>query len=324
MNLTAKKLREAANYMAGSGANSAHAIATVRRLFNAVPSDTFGGDLGLVLNVIADELDELQARAAEANDLHQQLESAEDKAERRKRHIGYLDTALHDKNVLFKQRGEALAKVTEENAELRKQVPSERERAILDMWPRFEDGELVMPGDKVHYASTHNVETEIEVESITVMDGLFVLCDDECRSNQYEQGQRVKRPALKVLDADGVEIKLGDTVWFRSLSTGDRMRKATVTGFGEHSLGGPLATLKDEMGWTCHIDPKKVTHVQPDSWERFVEDMQKSACAYFGYQHKECDEGDGCPARGALDCSNRKMADLISRAKALAGIGVGE
>ena len=66
MNLTAKKLREAANYMAGSGANSAHAIATVRRLFNAVPSDTFGGDLGLVLNVIADELDELQARAAEA------------------------------------------------------------------------------------------------------------------------------------------------------------------------------------------------------------------------------------------------------------------
>lgn len=300
MNSTAKKLCEAANYMAGSGANSAHAIATVRGLFDVVESDTFGGDLGRVLNVIADELDELQARAAEANCLRQQLESAEDKAERRKKHIGYLDTALHDKNVLFKQRGEALAKVTEENAELRKQAPSERERQILDMWPRFEDGELVMPGDKAHYASAHNDETEIEVESITTMNGYFVLCDDECRSNQYEQGQRVKRPVQSVLDADGVEIRAGDTVWFRSLSTGDRMRKATVTGFGEHSLDGPLATLKDEAGGTWHIDPKKVTHVQPDSWERLEEDA-------------EFNDETGIVG-GNLD--------IVRRAKALAGVEV--
>lgn len=101
------------------------------------------------------------------------------------------------------------------------------------------------------------------------------------------------------------------------------MRKAMVTGFDENCLGGKLATLKDEAGKTWYIDPKKITHVQPDSWERFVEDMQKSACAYFGYQHKECDEGDGCPARVALDCSNRKMADLIRRAKALAGAEAG-
>lgn len=92
-----------------------------------------------------------------------------------------------------------------EAASTGKRVLTERERQILDMWPRFEDGEPVMPGDKVHYASAHNVEAEIEVESITVMDGLFVLCDGECRSNQYEQGQRVKRPVQSVLDADGEE-----------------------------------------------------------------------------------------------------------------------
>ena len=90
-----------------------------------------------------------------------------------------------------------------EAANTGKRILTERERQILDMWPRFEDGELVMPGDKVHYASAYNDETSIEVESITAMDGFFVLCDDECRSNQYEQGQRVKRPVQSVLDADG-------------------------------------------------------------------------------------------------------------------------
>ena len=288
MNSTAEKLREAAAYIKDYGVASVMAIARVRDALGVGKTDTTARDLGAVLDTIADE-----------------LESAEDKAERRKKHIGYLETALHDKNAVLKRRGEAIARVTAENADLRKQVPSERERQILAMWPRFEDGDPVMPGDKVHYASTHNVETEIEVESITVMDGLFVLCDDECRSNQYEQGQRVKRPVQsvldadgvetksgdtvyllkdgdkcrvtgfetidgevfarlhcddrpeiegargsaithrrRVLDADGVEIRAGDTVWFRSLSTGDRMRKATVTGFGEYSLDGPLATLK--------------------------------------------------------------------------------
>lgn len=311
MNLTAKKLREAANYMADSGANSAHAIATVRGLFDVVESDTFGEDLGRVLNVIADELDELQARAAEANCLRQQLESAEDKAERRKKHIGYLDTALHDKNVLFKQRGEALAKVTEENAELRKQVPSERERQILAMWPRFEDGELVMPGDKVHYASAYNDETEIEVESITMMDGFFVLCDDECRSNQYEQGQRVKRPVQSVLDADGVEIKLGDTVWH-------------CIGIYDELV---VEEIDDESGWVrtrsangarLSVYNTHLTHTRPDSWERLEEDAGKDVCMYFGMNDFNC---SGCPS-GRYNCLNRMKSDIVRRAKALAGVGV--
>lgn len=317
MNSTAEKLREAADYMASCGANSAHAIATVRRLFDAPPSVTFGGDLGRVLDIIADELDELQARAAEANCLRQQLESAEDKAERRKKHIGYLDTALHDKNVLFEQRGEALAKVTEENAELRKQAPSERERQILAMLPRFEDGEPVMLGDKVHYASTHNDETAIEVESITAMDGYFVLCDDEYRSNQYEQGQRVKRPAQSVLDADGVEIKVGDTV--HEVGTG---REFTV-----ERLPNPDAyqgvMLRHPNGGSTSLDSSRLTHIAPDSWERLEEDAQKNECDYFGA--KDGDNCYTCIAGGCTTgCTRIKSLDIVRRAKALAGVEVAE
>ena len=195
---------------------------------------------------------------------------------------------------------------------------TERERQILAMWPRFEDGEPVMLGDKYEDNEGHECfASEVHLD----IDGP-ILVDSEGFHDLYRKGKRVKRPVPKVLDADGVEIEVGDTVWYRGLCTMGSMRKATVIGFDENSLGGKLVTLKDEAGKTWYIGPKKITHVQPDSWERFVEDMQKSTCAYFGYQHKECDEGDGCPARGALDCSNRKMADLIRRAKALAGVEV--
>ena len=270
MNETAKKLREVADRMGDGVVNSAPAIIMARKMFDVRSTTTFGGDLGNVLTVIADELDELQARATEANNLRQQLKSAEDKAERRKKHIGYLETALHDKNALLEQRGGTIARLTAECSELRKQVPTERERQILDMWPRFEDGEPVMPGDKVHYSSAYNDETEIEVESITAMDGCFVLCDDECRSNQYEQGQRVKRPVQSVLDADGVEIKVGDTVWFATTGRGgfrvDRI---------ERRINGFWALEQFCDGTVSNSGPVKVlTHTRPDSWERLEEDAE--------------------------------------------------
>lgn len=177
-----------------------------------------------------------------------------------------------------------------------KGILTERERHILDMWPRFEDGKPVMVGDrfidhKVNERTVRSVIVNNDGVELRTFDGTF---------DWHETGERVKRPAPKVLDADGVEIKVGDTVWFRSLSTGDRMRKATVTGFGKHSLDGPLATLKDEMGWTCHIDPKKITHVQPDSWERLEEDA-------------EFNDETGIVG-GNLD--------IVRRAKALAGVEV--
>lgn len=278
------------------------------------------------------------------------------------------------------EKSRAVCEAMAERADTGKRVLTEGERRILDLWPRFEDREPVMPGDKVHYASTYNDETEIEVESITMMDGFFVLCDDECRSNQYEQGQRVKRPTPKVLDADGVHIlkgellygvgrsghlfsildpyhidpeigsafsvrcidlteaeechckpellahapevldadgapiKVGDTVYERNGQSGIVMAVHPSTRCVDLRQDGCIAYA---------IDTQRLTCTRPDSWERFVEDMQKSACAYFGYQHKECNEGDGCPAMVAFDCSNCKMADLVRRAKALAGAEAG-
>lgn len=198
-----------------------------------------------------------------------------------------------------------------EAASTGKRVLTERERQILDMWPRFEDGEPVMPGDKVHYASAHNVEAEIEVESITVMDGLFVLCDGEYRSNQYEQGQRVKRPVQSVLDADGVEIEVGDTVYEPNGQSG------IVTAVHPSSR---CVDLRQDGCDAYAMDAKRLTHTRSDSWEWLEEDASKEPCFYFGFEDKLCSDGAGCPANKLGNCSKFKAADIVRRAKALAGV----
>lgn len=200
-----------------------------------------------------------------------------------------------------------------EAAKTGKRVLTERERQILNMWPRFEDGELVMPGDKVHYASAYNDETEIEVESITTMDGCFVLCDDGFRSNQYEQGQRVKRPARSVLDADGVEIGVGDTVYEPNGKRGTVVRVHPQTGCVDLSQG--------DCDAYC-MDAESLTHTRPDSWGRLEEDAAKGLCEYFGFSDRPCNEGEGCPAYEQGGCAMYKAKDLVRRAKALAGVEV--
>lgn len=291
MNQTAKKLRDIAQNAGvtpGSG-KPYSVIATIKSAFG-FDSILAAGVLLQFMAAIADELDELQARAAGANNLRQQLESAEKKAERRKKHIGYLDTAFHDKNVLFKQRGEALAKVTEENAELRKQVPTERERQILAMWPKFEDGEPVWFGDKVN-------EICGEVSSVYIDDDAISIYSKESDHLHLSVGERVERHVQSVLDADGVEIKVGDSMYVANNGDGPY----TVCNIDEN-------IDRIELFWHTNrnerlfIQADRITHIAPDSWERLEEDA-------------EFNDETGIVG-GNLD--------IVRRAKALAGAEVSE
>ena len=84
-------------------------------------------------------------------------------------------------------------------------------------WPRFEDGEPVRFGDvvsdgyetgRVHYVTFDTVNP--------VIIGFTDETPDQDPGTWLEvsvnDGERVKRPAPKVLDADGAEIHVGDTV----------------------------------------------------------------------------------------------------------------
>lgn len=306
MNQTAKKLREAAHHMSGNTLTLVQVIRQVREKLDVEETDTFGGDLVAILIAIADELDELQARAAGANNLRQQLESAEDKAERRKKHIGYLDTALHDKNVLFKQRGEALAKVTEENAELRKQVPSERERQILALWPKWSNGDYCMFGD-LWTAQPYGEREPKQLTKLSILSPKLLEEWDQAQGENFAyewdflrpadttyRPEKAESPALKVRDADGVEINVGDKVWL-------------LNGIDNELV---VEEIDDESGWVgtrsanggcLSVYNTHLTHIAPDSWERLEEDA-------------ELNDETGIVG-GNLD--------IVRRAKALAGMEVG-
>lgn len=193
---------------------------------------------------------------------------------------------------------------------------NEIEQRILDMWPKFEDGCYVQLGDKVVANSGENKGREFIVRNVYFENGhgkLRSYVSDGCYWTWKAADPYVKRPAPKVLDADGVEIHVGDTVWHED---GTMLR---VDGFGGIDDGETIVNVHIIRGATPWREVRNLslTHEQPDSWERLEEDVEKTTCEYFGFRDKECSECPGFKG-GVKGCSVIKMRDLIRRAKAIA------
>lgn len=91
---------------------------------------------------------------------------------------------------------------------------SSDEKRILGLWPKYEDGGYVMPGDVAVANSGAKKGRAFTVLSVRVNTVGVCLTDCDGSYWNYKAGdRRVKRPEPKVLDADGVEIKVGDTVY---------------------------------------------------------------------------------------------------------------
>lgn len=195
------------------------------------------------------------------------------------------------------------------------------ERALPEgvEWPRFEDGELVKMGDEVEYKG----ETMRVYLATFDAAGWALWCSREGIDSRFSgsYGERVKRPTHKVLDADGVPIEVGDTVW----ATYNGCKHIVMAVCSDGSLHPEILTndgcmVEYEEGlWDF---AKKVTHEQPDSWEKLEEDARKTACDYAPAPRDE--DGlttcDGCRFQKSESCSNEMTIDLVERAKKLAGI----
>ena len=130
-------------------------------------------------------------------------------------------------------------------------------------------------------------------------------------------GELVKRPTLKVLDADGVPIEVGDTVY-----CDDDHEQLIVDSFDDPGCVY-LTLAKSPSGMLRTIEPSRLTHERPDSWEKLEEDARKTACNYALAPRDE--DGittcDGCRFQKSESCSNEMMIDLVERAKKLAKAG---
>lgn len=129
--------------------------------------------------------------------------------------------------------------------------------------PRFEDGEPVQFGDYVDGCNG-------PVDSFLIYeDGSGTVYGEADLPYKVDDGAVThidkphKRPKPNVLDADGVEIKVGDTVWLKSCLT-------------------PHTVAEVKAGWVKAEDgrqftyPKELTHREPDSLEKLRDDMSKS------------------------------------------------
>lgn len=147
-------------------------------------------------------------------------------------------------------------------------------------WPRFEDGEQVLIGDK--FAERIN-----GTESIVKCVG-FNKCAAYIIGNDYEDwiadhGTHcyVKRPKPVYIGADGLPLKIGEIV--STIKSNDEL---IIDGFIEDGSHGPYTV-------DCHLIhggeqgyyiSDKLIHIkieQSDSWEKLEEDAIKDSCDYF-------------------------------------------
>lgn len=143
-----------------------------------------------------------------------------------------------------------------ESADTGKCRLTERERRILDMWPRFEDGEAVWFGDSIdNDGAIKTVQGFKLYRSGPAF--LSVVGVDHEKWLRIEDYKSLKRTAPKVFDADGVEIEVGDTVYAPRIygDTG-----FTVSRFAKNCDGDTIVMV-EEMG--SGLFPKTVTHTRP-------------------------------------------------------------
>ena len=146
--------------------------------------------------------------------------------------------------------------------ELNKTIAAMRPRLVPEGgWPRFEDGEMVLIGSDFAdwLGETHTV-TSIEFFE----DGVSLRWNpDEPEEFAWlSSDERVKRPAPKVLDADWVEIRVGDTVY--EVEGTDHAYKVVGVRVGDGDPLTPTVVTCDEGDGTSeHFMPLQITHRAP-------------------------------------------------------------
>lgn len=151
----------------------------------------------------------------------------------------------------------------------------------------------VIRDDGEWYASASKAAESIGAERSSVAKA--IRRGSSIYGHTFRYADKLKRPALKMRDADGVEINVGDKVWL-------------LNGIDNELV---VEEIDDESGWVgtrsangacLSVYNTHLTHIAPDSWERLEEDA-------------EFNDETGIVG-GNLD--------IVRRAKALAGVEVDE
>lgn len=130
------------------------------------------------------------------------------------------------------------------------------------------------------------VHEDMEVDGGVVIhwsvseDGSWTIFDDDYEEIQCgDKNEPISLPEPKILDADGVEIKVGDTVWGKYSGV-----EHDVLGF-DTCDGLLLVSVRNvKTGSTGGASPNLLTHREPDSLEKLRDDIAgfKAEGTYHG------------------------------------------
>lgn len=209
-------------------------------------------------------------------------------------------------------------------AKISERLMPEGMKWLLEVWPKWSNGEYCKFGDWWTADKYGDYEPrQLRRLVFYTPEQLREWEQDEGDNFGYEwdfmrpsdttyRPDKVEPPAPKVLDADGVEIRVGDTLYYVD---GREQRVNTVarlTDSGRVQFG----TI-NEAGYVTYCDaacipPNQLTHERPESWERLEEDAGKNPfdyCKDVGHRLDTCENSEAYKAR-----------DLVRRAKKLAGV----
>lgn len=158
------------------------------------------------------------------------------------------------------------------SSDLFKAIANEIEKYYIPR-PRFEDGEPVQDSDLIEIGEC--------AVCCVYMDGSWLFNPDKYEDERNpkpwdeQEGRQcnfIKRPEPKVLDAEGVEIKVGDTVWGKYSGV-----EHEVIGF-DSCYGLLCVSIRNvETGSTGGSSPNLLTHREPDSLEKLLVDLRGAA-----------------------------------------------
>lgn len=186
-------------------------------------------------------------------------------------------------------------------------------------WPRFEDGRYVEIGDLwVDVDGNVREVCDLEVNA----DGKFDIYDEDDENETFLVGARVKRPAppatasrecrdsVAPLDADGVPIRVGDTVWHED---GSKLRVTGIDWSRDEQDGERIIGVEslDGEAW-AEVRNLSVTHREPDSWGLWRQDLLADCGRYC--------RDRGIRYRSPWGAEVAWAKDMELRARILAGV----
>lgn len=162
--------------------------------------------------------------------------------------------------------------------------------------PLFEDGEPVYIGAEIE----DRKRGKLEVSRICYTDAGFYFNNSRDGSKRkktkgitYAYGERVGRPKQQVLDADGVPIEVGDTVYIlpgehcdklpiKGFAAGDKCVVINILNLNYGTKRGSILA-RSEKGVIGYPAPEQVTHREQDSLKKLRDEMRE-----FGEVGADC------------------------------------